>query len=103
MWGAISYGSRSSLIILHVSLTAQRHVNTILWPVALPSMARHLGASSQQDNAIPHTPCISLDCLHAVNTVPWPARSPDLLPSQHFWDVVRPQIWRPQNVTDWEQ
>ncbi|GFW94890.1 putative sodium-coupled neutral amino acid transporter 11 [Trichonephila clavipes] len=46
-------------------------------------MARHPGASFQQDNAMPHTAYISLDCLHAVNTLPWPARSPELSLIEH--------------------
>lgn len=103
VWGAISYDSRSSLVILRTSLTAQRYVDTILRPVALPFMARHPGASFQQDNARPHTAHISLDCLRAVDTLPWPARSPDLSPIEHVWDMVGRQIRAPQNIADLEQ
>ncbi|GFV60852.1 uncharacterized protein TNCV_924661 [Trichonephila clavipes] len=56
--------------ILHTSLTAQQHVDTILRPVALAFVVRHPGASFQQDNPKPHTASISLDCLCAVNTLP---------------------------------
>ncbi|KFM72927.1 hypothetical protein X975_16452, partial [Stegodyphus mimosarum] len=38
VWGAISYDSRSSLVILRTSLAAQRYADTILRPVALPFM-----------------------------------------------------------------
>ncbi|KFM73879.1 Transposable element Tcb2 transposase, partial [Stegodyphus mimosarum] len=40
-WSAISYDSRSSLVILPTSLTAERYVDTILRPIALPFMARN--------------------------------------------------------------
>ncbi|GFY17511.1 transposable element Tcb1 transposase [Trichonephila clavipes] len=39
----------------------------------------------QQDNARPHTACIS---QHAIRGVPWPAYSPDLSPIEHVWDVI---------------
>ncbi|KFM59793.1 hypothetical protein X975_02365, partial [Stegodyphus mimosarum] len=84
VWSAISYDSRLSLVILRTSLTAQQYVDTILRPVALPFMACHPGAIFQQHNARPHhTAHISLDCLRAVDTLPWPARSPDLSPNKH--------------------
>ncbi|GFT10159.1 hypothetical protein TNCV_1115811 [Trichonephila clavipes] len=40
-------------------------------------MARHQGPSFQQDNVRSHTDRISLECLRAVNTLLWPAWSPD--------------------------
>ena len=38
--------------------------------------------SFQQDNARPHTACLSMDSLHPdnVEVIPWPAFSPDLSP-----------------------
>ncbi|GFY04699.1 transposable element Tc1 transposase [Trichonephila clavipes] len=63
---------------------AHRHVDTILRPVVLPSIPRHPEASFQQDNASPKTTRMSQDCLRAINTLPWPARSPDLSPIEHF-------------------
>ncbi|KFM65549.1 Transposable element Tc1 transposase, partial [Stegodyphus mimosarum] len=103
VWGAISYNSRSSLVILRTSLTAQRYGDTILRPVALPFIARHPGGIFQQDNPRPHTPHISLDCFRAVDTLPWPARSPDLSPIEHVYDMVGRQTWAPQNNADLER
>ncbi|GFS50215.1 transposable element Tcb2 transposase [Trichonephila clavipes] len=48
---AISYDSRSSLVIIHTSLTAQKYVDTILGPVVLSVMTSQLEVSFQQDNA----------------------------------------------------
>ncbi|KFM58838.1 Transposable element Tc1 transposase, partial [Stegodyphus mimosarum] len=103
VWGAISYDSRSSLVILRTSLTVQRYIDTILRPVALRFMARHPGAIFQQDNARPHTARIYLDCLHAVDILPWPARSLDLSPVEHVWDMVDRQIRAPQNIANLER
>ncbi|GFX11752.1 hypothetical protein TNCV_4340971 [Trichonephila clavipes] len=44
-----------------------------------------------------------LDCLCVVNTFPWPERSPDLLPIEHVWNMVKPHIRAPQNITDLKQ
>ncbi|GFV31608.1 transposable element Tc1 transposase [Trichonephila clavipes] len=66
-------------------------------------MARHPGASFQQDNARPHNARISLDYLWAVNTLPWPTRSPYLSPIEHALDMVGHQIQANQNIADLEQ
>ncbi|GFX05578.1 hypothetical protein TNCV_3434821 [Trichonephila clavipes] len=50
-----------------------------------------------------HISRISLDCLRAVNTLPWPERSPDLLPIEDVWDIVGYQIWALENIADFEQ
>ncbi|GFS88540.1 transposable element Tc1 transposase [Trichonephila clavipes] len=92
MWGAMSYRSRSSLVILHTSLTAQRYVDTILRPVVLFFMARYSGPIFQQDNTRTRNARISLKCLRAVNNIPWPARSLDLSPIKHVCNMVVYQI-----------
>ncbi|GFW94326.1 transposable element Tc1 transposase [Trichonephila clavipes] len=66
-------------------------------------MVRHQGASFQQDNASTHTARISLDCLRAINTFPWPARSPDFSPIELVWYMVERQTRAPQNIADMEQ
>ncbi|GFX10441.1 HTH_Tnp_Tc3_2 domain-containing protein [Trichonephila clavipes] len=44
------------------------------------------GAIFQQDNARPHTARVAQDFLDHFQTLPWPARSPDLSPVGHVWD-----------------
>ncbi|GFY09572.1 transposable element Tcb2 transposase [Trichonephila clavipes] len=41
------------------------------------------GAIFQQYNARPHTARVALDFLRHFQTLPWPARSPDLSPVEH--------------------
>ncbi|GFX80224.1 transposable element Tc1 transposase [Trichonephila clavipes] len=86
---------RSSLVILHTTLTVQRYAHTILQPVVFPLMARHPVASFQQDNARPYTTRISLDYLCALNTLSWPASSPDFSPVEHVWNMLAFQIQEP--------
>ncbi|GFV79813.1 hypothetical protein TNCV_1726381 [Trichonephila clavipes] len=51
MWGAISWDTVSSLVVLQGTLTARRYVNDILTPIVLPMLSSRPGAIYQQDNA----------------------------------------------------
>ncbi|GFV98477.1 HTH_Tnp_Tc3_2 domain-containing protein [Trichonephila clavipes] len=55
VWGAISWDTRSSLVVLQGTLTARRYVDDILTPIVLPMLSSRPGAIYQQDNARPHT------------------------------------------------
>ncbi|GBN01355.1 hypothetical protein AVEN_227727-1 [Araneus ventricosus] len=46
----------------------------------------------QQDNARPHTAQVAQGFLRHVQTLPWPARSPDLSPVEHVWDQLKRQM-----------
>ncbi|GFX81962.1 transposable element Tcb2 transposase [Trichonephila clavipes] len=73
VWGAIAYNTRSLLVLIRATMTAQRYAHDILQAHVLPLMQRLPGAIFQQDNARPHTVRVSQDCLRTVNTLPWPA------------------------------
>ncbi|GFT08290.1 HTH_Tnp_Tc3_2 domain-containing protein [Trichonephila clavipes] len=76
VWGAISWDTRSSLVVLQGTLTARRYVDDILTPIVLPMLSSRPGAIYQQDNARPHTARLSQQCLQGYDVLPWPARSP---------------------------
>ncbi|GFU75816.1 transposable element Tcb1 transposase [Trichonephila clavipes] len=77
-------------------MTAQRYIHDILQPHVLPLLQRLAGAIFQQDNIRPHTTRVSQDCLRAVTTIPWHARSPDLSQIEHIWDHLG---WRVGHLT----
>ncbi|GFV76563.1 transposable element Tc1 transposase [Trichonephila clavipes] len=87
VWGAISWDTRSSLVVLQGILTAPRYVDDILTPIVLPMLSSRPGAIYQQDNARPHTARLSQQCLQGYDVLPWPARLPDLSPIEHVWDA----------------
>ncbi|UYV82646.1 hypothetical protein LAZ67_22000361 [Cordylochernes scorpioides] len=98
VWGAISFDSRTPLVVIPGTLTAQRYVDDILGTVLLPFLSHHPGLTFQQDNARPHTARVTLDCLQSCRTLPWPARSPDLSPIEHIWDVMGRRLQPSRNV-----
>ncbi|GFU09965.1 transposable element Tcb1 transposase [Trichonephila clavipes] len=51
--GCHSYNTRSPLVLIRGTMTAQRYVHDILQPRVLPLMLRLPGAIFQQDNAQP--------------------------------------------------
>ncbi|GFX80168.1 uncharacterized protein TNCV_2108121 [Trichonephila clavipes] len=63
VWGAIAYNTRSPLVLIHGTMTAQRYVHDILQPHVFPLMQWLPGAIFQQDNARPHTAKVSQDFL----------------------------------------
>ncbi|GFV13590.1 transposable element Tcb2 transposase [Trichonephila clavipes] len=66
VWGAIAYNTRSSLVLIHGTITAQRYVHDILQPHVLPLMQWLPGAIFQQGSARLHTERVSQDCLRAL-------------------------------------
>ncbi|GFW56542.1 HTH_Tnp_Tc3_2 domain-containing protein [Trichonephila clavipes] len=68
VWGAISWDTRSSLVVLQGTLTARRYVDDILTPIVLPMLSSRPGAIYQQDNARPHTARLSQQCLQDMTS-----------------------------------
>ncbi|GFY23494.1 transposable element Tcb1 transposase [Trichonephila clavipes] len=100
VWDAIAYNTRSSLVLIRGSMTAQRYVHDILQPHVLLLMQRLPGAIFQQDNSQPHTVRVSQDCLRTDTTLPWLARSPNLSPIKHIWDHLG---WRVGHSTSFNE
>ncbi|GFV09727.1 transposable element Tcb2 transposase [Trichonephila clavipes] len=97
-----AYDSRSTLIVIRGTLTGQRYVDHILRPHVGPFLNGLPEAIFQQDNARPHTAKVTQDFLGHFQTLPWPARSPDLSPVEHVWDQLKRQMPSCHSVHDLE-
>ncbi|GFS82441.1 transposable element Tcb2 transposase [Trichonephila clavipes] len=102
VWGAIAYDSRSTLIVTRGTSTGQRYVDDILRPHVGPFLNGLPGAIFQQDNARPPIARVAQDFLRHFQTLPWPARSPDLSPVEHVWDQLKRQMPSCHSVHDLE-
>ena len=85
------------------SCLCQRYINEVLQPVVLPFVQQH-HVVLQDDNARPHRARIVQQFLQQNNVdhLDWPARSPDLSPIEHVWDIlgqrVRQRVPRPRTL-----
>ena len=85
VWGGISRGFKTPLVVIAGNLTAVQYRDEILQP--------------QQDNARPHVARVCSDFLAANNIVPldWPVYSPDVTPIEHLWDHMDGKVMNRAN------
>ena len=69
VWGGISYGVKSPLIVVPGNLTAVGYRDEILRPVAVPLVQQHQ-MTFLHDNARPHVARVCQDFLANNNIVP---------------------------------
>ncbi|KAI4901938.1 hypothetical protein NFI96_021235 [Prochilodus magdalenae] len=77
------------------SLTAIRYRDEILRPLVRPyAGAVGPGFLLMQDNARPHVAGVCQQFLQdeGIEAIDWPARSPDLNPIEHIWDIMSRSI-----------
>ena len=98
VWVAMNHTFKSELVIVNVNLTARQYIDRILRPVVVPMFRQRPGLTFLQDNARPHTARLRRDFLpnNNVNTLPFPAYSPDCNPIEHMWDVLGRRLCKRQ-------
>ena len=97
LWGCFSFDCKLDLYVLDGNLTGQNYRDNVLAPRVVPYFDNHALADRpmfMDDNARPHRARIVQPFIQqeAVQTIPWPAMSPDMNPIEHVWDFIGRKI-----------
>jgi hypothetical protein len=97
VWGCFSFDCKLDLHVLDGNLTGQKYRDKVLAPHVVPHFDNHALADRpmfMDDNPRPHRARIVQHFLQheAVQTIPWPAMSPDMNPIEHVWDFIGQNI-----------
>ena len=95
VWGAISFAGKSELLVLHGHVNSEVYQETLKRGL-LPFMRTHHpnGSTFMQDNAPVHTSRATKAFLDEkrVQTLDWPANSPDLNPIENLWALMKKRL-----------
>jgi len=105
IWGGNSHQGKTELVTVQNSLNAARYCDEIILPIVVPYIQNSNADVFQQDNARCHTAGHTQHVLaeNNINTLEWPARSPELSPIEHMWDNLGRMLRYRNDVRDLER
>jgi transposase len=108
VWAGVSMHTKTPIIRVIGGLTARRYQDNITGPVLVPHFRANRGMILAQDNAPCHSARTTQQFLagNNIRTLDWPAKSPDLNPIEHIWDLVKRNaktLPLPATLTNWKE
>ena len=90
VWGGVSQHHRTELVVIAGNLNAVCYRKYILLPHVVPFLQAHPDMTLQLAIATSHTDRSVCDFLQDRNdsVLPWPAKTPDINPIKHVWDLL---------------
>lgn len=95
VWGGISEGGKTDLVVVRGGMTADVYVDQVLRPIVVPYAAA-VGPDFilMDDNATPHRAAMTNNFLdtEGIERLDWPPKSPDLNPLENLWDTLKRKV-----------
>lgn len=93
MWGCFSLDCKLDMHVLDGNMNGQIYRDSVLRNIVVPHFDNHPLATNplyMDDNARPHRARIvtAYKQQEAIDTIFWPAMSPDMNPIEHVWDAI---------------
>ena len=107
VWGGVTTNVRIDLHVCQGRVSVVYYRVSIIEPVVVPFAAVHGNSFRFQDaNARAHRAHVGLNHLQTrgIQSLPWPAMSPNLFPIEHVWDIlgrrVQGHVPAPRNLQE---
>ena len=107
LWGGVTTNERTDLHVFQGRVTGVYYRDNIIEPLVVPFAVAHGNRYRfRDDNARARRAHVVLNHLQnrGIQSLPWPAVSPDLSPTEHVWDIlgrrVQGHVPAPRNLQE---